>query len=146
MQQRRSLAAKAVLVDGVAAIGGLRRLLHPREIVGKIGSVEWRAMLLQKGHHLACDVPLVEAVARSGDAGRSAAPLGAALGLDHACESSCEAGEADRVAGFVARAVGLVPVRLVSRPLVDEGRKLPDRAGSAQADRETLVRILDGSS
>ena len=116
LQQRRPLAAEGMLVDLIAAVGGHCRLVDAGEELGKIGDLERGFMSPEEGHHLGRDVALVEAVARSHDAGTAALRLVGALGLDHAGERAGQRREADGVAGPVARSVGFAPVALVVRP------------------------------
>ena len=143
LQQHRALAREAVLVDGVAAVGRRRRLLDAGEVLGEVAGVERRLVLLQERHHLLGDVALVEAIAGGGDAGRAAAPLGAALGLDHPRERARRGRQLDGLAGRVRRAVGLQPVALVVGPLFEELELADDTVGSALAQREAVARVLD---
>ncbi len=107
LQQRRPLAAEAVLVDLVAAIGRHARRLDAGEELGEIGAFEGGVMCFEKADHFAGDVALVEAVARRHDAGAAALALMGAFGLDHAGERARQRREPDGFPGPVHGAVRL---------------------------------------
>ena len=145
LQQHRALAVEAVLVDGVAAVLGGRRLLDAGVELGEVVELERGAVLLQEGDHLLGDVALVEAVAGGGDA-LLAAQMGVfPLGLHHPREGGGEGGERDGLARRVQRPVRLQPEPLIVRPRPHEPEVRLDGAGGEGPQGEALPGVLDGA-
>ena len=133
-----------MFVDLISPIARRRGVFDFRKEFRKIVHLERRLMLLQERHHLARDVALVEAIARGDDARRPPSVHGVAFGLDHQRQRARERRQLDRLAGLVHRTVRLEPVALVIRPFLEEREIASNRLHRPGAQRETLLRVLDG--
>ena len=68
LQERRTLADEAMLIDCVISIAGLSRRLDAGEELCKVGERERRAVVVEERDHLAGDITSIEAFTRRDDA------------------------------------------------------------------------------
>ena len=145
LQQHRPLAAEAVLVDGVAAIGRLRRLLDARVVLGEVARVERRAVLLQERHHLArrCR-PCRSDRARRRCRRAGPSPSRRARPRPCACSVRASAGSLIVSPGLYCEPSGFSQYFLLSGPALEELQLPLDRPRGAVAHREAVLGIRDG--